>query len=101
MQQFTDGHQFINGAYRRGGGEEAKRINPATGEIAETLRYADAADVQDAVAAAKHAFPGWSRRTPAERAEALLRLAAELHARAGVLAALETAQTGKDRKSVV
>ncbi|MET4058846.1 betaine-aldehyde dehydrogenase [Arthrobacter sp. UYP6] len=95
MQQFTDCHQFINGAYRSGGAEEAKRINPATGEIAETLRYADAGDVRDAVAAAKNAFPGWSRRTPAARAEALLRLAAELDARAGVLAALETAQTGK------
>lgn len=92
---FHDGHQFINGAYRQGGGEEAKRINPATGEICETLRYADARDVDDAVAAARAAFAGWSRRTPADRSAALLRLAAELEARAGELAALETAQTGK------
>jgi len=95
MQQFTEGHQFINGRYQQGSGEEAKRLNPATGAVAETLRYADTADVNDAVAAAKQAYAGWSKRTPGERAEALLALAAELDARAGLLAELETAQTGK------
>ncbi|MBD8043272.1 gamma-aminobutyraldehyde dehydrogenase [Arthrobacter sp. Sa2BUA2] len=95
MQQFTEGHQFINGRYRHGSGEEAQRINPATGAAAETLRYADASDVNDAVAAAKQAFAGWSKRTPGERSEALLALAAELDARAGLLAELETSQTGK------
>lgn len=45
-------HQFINGRYRAGHGEEAKRINPATGEVAETIAYADTADVDAAVAAA-------------------------------------------------
>ena len=95
MQQFTEGHQFINGRYRQGSGEETTRINPATGDVAETLRYAEASDVNDAVAAAKQAYAGWSKHTPGERAEALLALAAELEARAGLLAELETAQTGK------
>ncbi|CEA09553.1 Gamma-aminobutyraldehyde dehydrogenase [Arthrobacter saudimassiliensis] len=95
MHQFSEGHLFIDGRYRTGRGAEARRIDPATGEPAETLRYGDARDVDDAVAAAARAFAGWSRRTPGERAEALHRLAAELDARAALLAGVETAQTGK------
>ncbi|WP_035780813.1 gamma-aminobutyraldehyde dehydrogenase [Arthrobacter sp. H14] len=88
-------HQFIDGQYREGRGEEAKRVNPATGEVAETLRYANTDDVDMAVAAAKRAFTPWSRMTPGERSDALLKLAAELDRRAADLAAVETAQTGK------
>lgn len=92
---FAAGHQFIDGKYRDGGGGEARRVNPATGEVAETIRYASTEDVDAAVSAAGRAFGSWSRATPGERSEALLKLAAELDSRAGVLAALETAQTGK------
>ena len=88
-------HQFIDGTYREGHGEEHKRINPATGEVAETIRYADQADVDDAVAAAKRAFGTWSRLTPAERSEFMRAFAQELQQRAAQLAEVETAQTGK------
>ncbi|MDK1361240.1 gamma-aminobutyraldehyde dehydrogenase [Arthrobacter sp. zg-Y1219] len=94
-QAFPDGHQFINGTYRHGHGEEAERINPATGDTAETLRYADAGDVDAAVGAARAAFPAWSRSTPAERSDALHLLAAQLRDRADLLAAVESEQTGK------
>ena len=60
-------HQYIDGGYRDGRGERAERVNPATGEAAETIRYASAADVGDAVAAAKAALPAWASATPAER----------------------------------
>ncbi|MBP3043781.1 gamma-aminobutyraldehyde dehydrogenase [Arthrobacter jiangjiafuii] len=92
---FSEGHQFIGGRYRHGRGEEATRINPATGAAAESLRYANEDDVDAAVAAAKQAFPEWSRTTPAERSDALHALAAELRSRAGLLAAIESEQTGK------
>ncbi|WGW12013.1 gamma-aminobutyraldehyde dehydrogenase [Saxibacter everestensis] len=88
-------HQFINGSYREGNGGQHQLINPATGKSVETLNVADSADVDDAVAAAKAAFPGWSRATPAERSEALHSLAAELGKRAEELARIETEQTGK------
>jgi betaine-aldehyde dehydrogenase len=88
-------HQYINGGLREGRGERATRVNPATGEAAETIGYASGADVDDAVAAAKSAFPAWAGATPAERSESLLKLAAELDRRAPELAAVETAQTGK------
>ena len=95
VHAFSEGHQFIGGSYRHGRGEEATRINPATGGAAESLRYANQDDVDTAVAAAKQAFPGWSRTTPAERSDALHALAAELRSRAGLLAAVESEQTGK------
>ncbi|MFD1505846.1 gamma-aminobutyraldehyde dehydrogenase [Georgenia yuyongxinii] len=88
-------HQYIDGEYRDGHGETGRRIDPTTGEVAETIRYADPTDVDAAVDAAKRAFPAWSALSPAERADAMLRLATELDRRSGELAALETAQTGK------
>ncbi|EMY35234.1 gamma-aminobutyraldehyde dehydrogenase [Arthrobacter crystallopoietes BAB-32] len=88
-------HQFIDGKYREGRGEEAKQINPATGEVAGTIRYATAEDVGEAVAAAKRAFSAWSRLAPVERSTGLLKLAAELERRADQLAEVETAETGK------
>ena len=92
---FPHGHQFINGAWRRGGGQRVERINPATGTVLETIDYASAEDVEDAVRAAHTAFGSWSRLTPGERSGHLLALARELESRAELLAAVETAQTGK------
>ncbi|MFD1210488.1 gamma-aminobutyraldehyde dehydrogenase [Arthrobacter sp. GCM10027362] len=92
---FAAGHQFIDGRYRQGRGGEAKRVNPATGEVAECIRYADIGDVDDAVTAAGRAYHTWSRATPGERSDVIHRLASELDKRAGQLAAVETAQTGK------
>ena len=92
---FPNGHQYIAGKYRTGSGPYVQRLNPATGRVSEKIAYATAADVDEAVAAAKSAFPEWSRATPAARSDALLALARELSARSDELAELETAQTGK------
>lgn len=88
-------HQFIGGDYRAGSGEVAERIDPATGEPAETIRYATPEDVDAAVAAARAALPAWSRTAPSERAAILHAWAGELRGRAEELARLESAQTGK------
>jgi betaine-aldehyde dehydrogenase len=52
-------------------------------------------DVDDAVAAAKSAFPAWSGATPAERSTVIHRFAAELDTVAGELARTESRQAGK------
>ncbi|BCW45012.1 gamma-aminobutyraldehyde dehydrogenase [Arthrobacter sp. StoSoilB5] len=88
-------HQFIDGHFRMGSGDDAKRVTPVTGEIAEIIRYANTGDVDVAVASAKRAFDDWSRWTPGERSDAIQRLATELSCRSDELAAVETAQTGK------
>ncbi|MEU1942592.1 MULTISPECIES: aminobutyraldehyde dehydrogenase [unclassified Streptomyces] len=87
---------FVNGAGWKGTGTETQLVfNPATGQpIAQTLR-GTAADVDEAVAAAKAAFPGWRQRTPKDRADVLLEAAAVLEANAEELAHLESVNAGK------
>ncbi len=70
-------------------------INPATAEAFASCPKADAALIDQAVAAAKRAFPAWSS-TPIEQRAALVdALADKLEARAGEFASLLTAEQGK------
>jgi aldehyde dehydrogenase (NAD+) len=69
---------YINGEWVEPCGKGTSEvINPANGEIAATVPYGNADDVNAAVAAAKNAFDSWSRTSAAERAEYLRKLAAE------------------------
>src|SRR4051812_49901408 len=78
-----------------GTGDHEPVVNPATGEPIAEAPLSTAADVDRAVAAARAAFPAWARKTPGERAEALLGLAAALEERTDELAELEAANAGK------
>ncbi|MFJ6417961.1 gamma-aminobutyraldehyde dehydrogenase [Paeniglutamicibacter sp. NPDC091659] len=98
MSTIPQGHQYIDGEYRVGRGPVAERVNPATGQVAQTLDFASVADVEDAVTAAAAAFKTWSRLTPGARADHLLAFATELGTRAAELAVLETEQTGKSTR---
>lgn len=86
---------YWNGEHHEGRGAPFTLTNPATGETTGEYALADAADVRDAVAAAKAAYPGFKALTPGERADLLLRVADELEKRSDELAALESQQTGK------
>lgn len=92
-------HQFVGGRRRAAVAGDAapghRVLNPATGETVETVRLAGPADVDAAATAARHAFAGWSRATPGDRATVLTRLAAGLAERADELARVEPRQTGK------
>ena len=59
------------------------------------VRAAGGIDVDTAIARARHAAVGWSRRPAAERAAALQRAAAGVERRAGELADLVRAEVGK------
>ena len=92
------GLQFINGRRRRGGSSDPLTVtNPSNGDVLATDTRASVTDVDDAVAAAKAAFPGWAGATPAERSAAMHRLAAELDA---VAAELATAESRQGRKPI-
>ncbi len=57
-------------------GERIDTFNPATGHVLATLARARQPDVDAAVAAARRAFEGpWSRFTPAQRQQVLVRFA--------------------------
>jgi betaine-aldehyde dehydrogenase len=91
-----DGQQFIAGKRRHGATADLNRvITPASGEVLDIGALAGVQDVEDAVGAARDAFPTWSRTTPAERSELLLRWADALEARSDELAATESAIGGK------
>ncbi|GAA1650961.1 aminobutyraldehyde dehydrogenase [Georgenia ruanii] len=85
----------VDGVTRPGSGEAALLVDPATGDIVDTVSQASAAEVTAAVDAAAAAFPGWAARTPGERARVLLRLADLLEDDAEALTDLEVAETGK------
>ncbi len=70
-------------------------INPATGKVFATCPRADLAQLNEAVAAAKAAFPAWSRKTWAERRALLMTLADKLAERIDEFAELLTSEQGK------
>ena len=78
-------------------GQEAKEpvLNPRTGALILEVPEASTAQVDRAVAAARKAFDGWSRATPAERSAALLTIADRIEAEADGFAALEALNCGK------
>jgi malonate-semialdehyde dehydrogenase (acetylating)/methylmalonate-semialdehyde dehydrogenase len=88
------GH-WINGASRVEGTRTGDVYDPATGEIARTVVYADADDVNAAVAAAKAAFPAWRDTSLARRTAIMFKFRELLNSRAPALAAIITAEHGK------
>ncbi|MGW9436442.1 gamma-aminobutyraldehyde dehydrogenase [Streptomyces sp. NPDC055607] len=97
--RFADGAQYIGGRLRPGtSGEDHHVIDPATGKTVYTYALASTADVDEAVAAAKAAFPGWAGATPGERSDALHRFAGVLAERAEDFARAESLQCGKPLK---
>jgi acyl-CoA reductase-like NAD-dependent aldehyde dehydrogenase len=70
-------------------------INPATEEVLASCPRADVAQLNQAVAAAKAAFPAWAATPLAERAKLLNKLADAIDARAPELARILTQEQGK------
>lgn len=70
-------------------------INPATEEIVSRCPRASKAQLDKAVAAAKAAFPGWSRTPIAERKATLLKIAERVQSNANELARILTQEQGK------
>lgn len=87
---------FINGSWRSGEGRETLRVlNPALGEAIADLPVATAADLEEALAAAKQGFAAW-RAVDVEARGAILRKAADLiRERADTIAVLLTTEQGK------
>jgi acyl-CoA reductase-like NAD-dependent aldehyde dehydrogenase len=85
---------LINGKLVEGAGT-LNVINPANGGILTKAPRADLAQLNEAVAAAKAAFPTWSARPLGERGALLVKLAEALEAEQGEFARLLTEEQGK------
>jgi aldehyde dehydrogenase (NAD+) len=76
-------HIYINGQFVTPHGDEIfDLVNPSTGQLAGQVRLGDAEDTRRAIAAAKAAFPAFSRTSKAERGAMLQRLHDAVLARA-------------------
>jgi acyl-CoA reductase-like NAD-dependent aldehyde dehydrogenase len=89
----SDFRLLINGRFVQGAGT-LDVINPATGRTLTAAPRADRAQLEQAVAAAKAAFPTWSATPPRQRAALLVKLADALEAEQGEFARL-TQEQGK------
>jgi acyl-CoA reductase-like NAD-dependent aldehyde dehydrogenase len=83
------------GPYEGTGGGRLEVLDPATGELVDTVPAGTAADVDAAVSAAAAAFQGWWATPAARRGELLHRATASARDRAGELAASLTREQGK------
>ena len=88
---------FINGKFvAPKSGKTFTTINPATEEVLAKVAYAELADVNLAVTAARNAFTKtWSKLPAAERGKYLFRIARILQERSREFAVLETLDNGK------
>jgi len=87
---------FINGEFvPPRSGAYFDDINPATAEVIAAIPDSDERDVDDAVRAAKAAFPSWSRKPAAERSNLLLKLANLIEKNLDELARAESIDNGK------
>src|SRR5258708_551638 len=87
---------FINGTFvPPRSGIYFDDVNPATEEVIAQIPDSDERDIDDAVAAAKAAFPAWSRTPAAERSRRLLKLADLIERDAEELARTESIDNGK------
>lgn len=91
MQQFD---MSINGKAVQSG-KTFDVINPATGKAFAQCQLGDIEHVNQAVAAAKAAFPAWSRTSDDERKQLLHAVAGAIEANMSELMQLVTMETGK------
>ena len=86
---------FIAGEWVAGAGV-TRDINPSdTNDVVGEFAQADALQTDAAIEAARAAFPAWSRTTPQERHDVLLRVSTEILARREELGRLLAREEGK------
>jgi aldehyde dehydrogenase (NAD+) len=89
------GH-FIGGKFvHRKGAAQFNANNPATGEVLAKVQQGTAADIDEAVSAARKAFASWSKLSDFARARHLYALARHIQKHERFLSVLETMDNGK------
>src|SRR5262249_24511344 len=88
-------HVIDGSAWEGDGPATQEVVDPATEEVIARARRGTPEDVDRAVAAARRAAADWGRRTPQDRADALLAVPAVVEEHAAELAELESRNAGK------
>lgn len=95
-----DTQMLIGAKFEAGTETEEKVLNPRTGQTILAMPEANPDQIDRAVAAARAAFPAWSKTTPAERSAKLLAIADAIESNLENLAALEALNCGKPIEGV-
>tara|TARA_X000000950_G_scaffold289041_1_gene409292 strand:- start:2737 stop:4167 length:1431 start_codon:yes stop_codon:yes gene_type:complete len=85
---------FVDGAFQNTP-QVLENVTPGTGQVFGTIPRSGSAEVEQVMAAAKRAFPSWSKTPVAERAACLERLADAVRDHADMLAKEEARDNGK------
>src|SRR4051812_28379098 len=89
-------NHWISGApYAGQSGRSGAVYNPATGQQSGAVDFASVEEIDEAVQAAKAAFPAWRATSLAKRAELFFRIRELLHERREEIARILTAEHGK------
>jgi len=89
-------HHYINGrVVESKTGRRGDVYNPAIGEVIRQVAFADAAEVDAAVTAARDAFPAWAAAPPIRRARVMFKMKQLLEDNIDELARLMTEEHGK------
>src|SRR5258708_7189973 len=87
---------FIGGKFRESRADRTDPMpNPATGETIASLPHSTREEINEAVAAAKKAFPAWSETPVPERAQVMFRFKALFDKHIDELSAIVTQENGK------
>ena len=87
---------LIGGQWREASnGETLPSIDPATGKVIAHFPSGTVADADEAVRAARHAFPAWKKVTPYDRGRFLQKAASLMEKHGDELAELITLENGK------
>ncbi len=89
---------YINGELVKPvSGNYLDNFNPAIGEVYSLIPDSDEKDVEQAVEAAKKAFPSWSKMSAEQRHDILMRIAALIERDLDLLATAESIDNGKPK----
>jgi len=86
---------YINGEWVDSKGEIVDVINPATGKTIAKVPISTKKEIDDAVQAAKAAFPDWRRTTPLARSRLLFRLKELMEENFEEVSRIQTQEHGK------
>jgi len=93
--QYPPVKNFIAGRFERNGQRSMDVYSPLTGEVISTLPLSTKTDLDEAVKAAKAAFPGWSGLTIKERVQVFFKYRTLLEKHMAELAELVHIENGK------
>lgn len=96
MADYSTLEMYIDGRFLSGDGRTAQPVlNPATGKVLAEVPQGSTADLDEALDAARRAFPLWAATTALERSHVMRRAAALIRERIQHIATVMTLEQGK------